>query len=178
MKNTLLKVLWIISGILLIIAGVFCFVSPGAALVTISVYVGIALLITGIIDIFIYFKGKDVLLGAGWVLFEGITGVILALLLLFNSEVMALVLPYVFGFWVLWGGTSRVISSLDMRALGVPGWGWITAYGILGILVGFLSFFRPITAAIAIGALLGFFLVYQGIVTISGALMSKRFFRD
>lgn len=38
MNKTLSRVLWIIAGVLLIVAGVYCFVSPEAALSGLSPY--------------------------------------------------------------------------------------------------------------------------------------------
>ena len=46
MNQTVSRVLWIIAGVLLLIAGVICLLNPGAALVTMSLYLGISMLIS------------------------------------------------------------------------------------------------------------------------------------
>ena len=54
MNKTLSRVLWIIAGVLLIVAGVYCFVSPEAALSGLSLILGLAMLFSGIVDIVIF----------------------------------------------------------------------------------------------------------------------------
>ena len=54
MNKTLSRVLWIIAGVLLIVAGVYCFVSPDAALSGLSLILGLAMLFSGIVDIVIF----------------------------------------------------------------------------------------------------------------------------
>ena len=54
MNKTLSRVLWVIAGVLLIAAGVYCFVSPDAALSGLSLMLGLAMLFSGVVDIVIF----------------------------------------------------------------------------------------------------------------------------
>ena len=65
MKHTVSRVLWAIIGILLIIAGCICLGNPDIALSTISVFLGVVVLLSGIVDIVIFAKGNRFLFGAG-----------------------------------------------------------------------------------------------------------------
>ena len=58
MNKTLSRVLWIIAGVLLIVAGVYCFVSPDAALSGLSLILGLAMLFSGIVDIVIFASSR------------------------------------------------------------------------------------------------------------------------
>ena len=51
MNQTVSRVLWILAGVLLIIAGVICLINPGAAWTTLSLYLGISMLLSGVIDL-------------------------------------------------------------------------------------------------------------------------------
>ena len=53
MNRTISRVLWIAAGILLILAGIFCLLSPSAALSGLALYLGLAMLFSGIVDIVI-----------------------------------------------------------------------------------------------------------------------------
>ena len=66
MNKTLSRVLWIIAGVLLIVAGVYCFVSPDAALSGLSLILGLAMLFSGIVDIVIFASSRRFMLGSGW----------------------------------------------------------------------------------------------------------------
>ena len=126
MNKTLSRVLWIIAGVLLIVAGVYCFVSPDAALSGLSLILGLAMLFSGIVDIVIFASSRRFMLGSGWFLLDGIFTVLLAIFLLCNQAFTMLSLPFIFGMWLLFGGISRFVSSFDLQRLGVRGWGWFT----------------------------------------------------
>lgn len=123
MNKTLSRVLWIIAGVLLIVAGVYCFVSPEAALSGLSLILGLAMLFSGIVDIVIFASSRRFMLGSGWFLLDGIFTVLLAIFLLCNQAFTMLSLPFIFGMWLLFGGISRFVSSFDLQRLGVRGWG-------------------------------------------------------
>ena len=124
MNKTLSRVLWIIAGVLLIVAGVYCFVSPEAALSGLSLILGLAMLFSGIVDIVIFASSRRFMLGSGWFLLDGVFTVLLAIFLLCNQAFTMLSLPFIFGMWLLFGGISRFVSSFDLQRLGVRGWGW------------------------------------------------------
>lgn len=54
MNRTVSRVLWVIAGVLLAAAGVVCLCSPGAALTGLSLYLGAAMLVSGVVDLVIY----------------------------------------------------------------------------------------------------------------------------
>ena len=85
MNRTFSKVMWMIAGIFLIIAGIICLRSPSAGLSAISLLLGSFLLVSGIIDIMVFARGHNIMYGAGWFLADGILTVIMALFILFNQ---------------------------------------------------------------------------------------------
>ena len=177
MNQTVSRILWIIAGVLLLIAGVICLGNPGAAWFTMSLYVGITMLISGIIDIVIFAKGNRYMAGAGWFLADGILTVLLSLFLLFHQAFTMLSLPYIFGMWLLFSGISKFVNSFELKRQGVQGWGWFTALGILLALIGFFSFFNPIAQLFAISFLVGILLILQGIASILRACFTHRLWR-
>lgn len=176
MGNLFSRILWILSGVLLIVCGIVCMVNPGITMSTLSMFLGIAVLISGIIDIAVYMSTKDVIAGASWVLTDGIITAIVALTLLLNNSFVALAIPVILGIWLLFSGISRTISSIDLKQLGVPGWGWFTFFGILLIIFGILSFIKPIVAAFTISMLIGIPLIVLGIVVLIKGFMANRFY--
>ncbi len=138
MRSTLWRVLWVISGVLLMAAGVTAILNPSVALTSLALLIGISMLISGIIDIVIFAETYKLFTGSGWILADGILSVILSLILLCNHWIPAALIPFVFGMWVLFTGIAKLISSLDMKRLGIPGWGWFTALGVLLIVFGVL----------------------------------------
>ncbi len=177
MNRTISRVLWIIAGVLLILAGICCLCNPDVGLLTLSLYIGVAMLISGIIDIAIFAKWNGQMLGAGWFLADGILTVLLSLFLLFNQAFTMLSLPFIFGMWLLFSGINQFVNSFELETLGIKGWGWMTALGVLLAVVGFFSLFDPIANLFALGILVGILLICEGVAAIVRACLSHRFWR-
>ena len=177
MNQTISRVLWILAGVLLIIAGVICLVNPGAAWTILSLYLGISMLISGVIDIVVFARGSRYMVGSGWFLLDGILTVLLSLFLLFHQAFTMLTLPFIFGMWLLCSGISKFVNSFELKRLGVPGWGWFTALGILLAVVGFFSFWDPVSQLFALSFLVGILLIFQGVSSILRACFTRRFWR-
>ena len=176
MSKTFSRVLWVLAGVLLILAGVLCMSRPAVALEAISLYLGVPMLVSGVVDLIVYARGRNYMFGSGWLLVEGILTVILSLFLLFNQAFTALTLPFVFGMWLLFTGVSQVVGSLDLHHLGVRGWGWFTAIGVIMALAGFFSFLNPVGGMVTLGALTGILLLLEGVAAILRAVLFGRDF--
>ena len=188
MNRTVSRVLWIIAGVILIIAGIFCLCNPDVGLLTMSLCLGIAMLISGIIDIVIFAKWNGKMFGAGWFLADGILTVLLALFLLFNQAFTMLFLlfnqaftmlslPFIFGMWLLFSGINQFVNSFELQSFGVKGWGWLTALGVLLAVVGFFSLFDPVADLFALSILSGILLLCEGVAAIVRACISHRLWR-
>ena len=58
MNKTVSRVLWIVAGVLLIVAGGACMLHPGATLSGLSFLLGMAMLFSGVVDIMIFATAK------------------------------------------------------------------------------------------------------------------------
>ncbi len=166
MRKMISRVLWVLSGVLLVIAGVVCLKKPETALAGMMLFFGIAMLISGIVDIVVFATTHNYMAGSGWLLLDGILTVILSLFVLGNRFFTAMTLPFIFGMWLIFSGITKFVNSFDLQRLGVRGWGWFTASGIVLAVVGFLSFVSPLASLFAISVMVGIFLILEGIVSI------------
>ena len=126
MKNNglFLRVLWIVSGVLLIAAGVLSMWNPQAVARFFTVLFGVVLLLSGLLDIAAFLKCRHAVVGAGWILTDGLLTVLMAVFLLCNQWLAGLAIPVIFCMWILFSGISSVVRSLDLKLFGVRGWGW------------------------------------------------------
>lgn len=165
-----IKVLWAIAGVSLILAGAATFFNPVAAYVAISYIIGGALFISGFLDIIAYFSSRKVMLGAGWVLAEGILSVVFGAMICFSEYskgFLAVTLGVLVGIWLLVSGINNLSRSFDMHRLGAKGWGWLTIWGILCIAAGVIVFCKPLIAAIGITEMVvGISLLIGGVATL------------
>lgn len=76
-KSNSPKTVWMISGLILSAAAILSFASLGKRILQIAPWLGLAMLITGILNIILYFrclKGKH---GAKWLLADDMTAALL-----------------------------------------------------------------------------------------------------
>ena len=174
MASKSMKVLNIIAGVLLIVAGIYCLCNQDIAAMTAGVMVGIFMLLSGVIEIVVFATTSGLLFGSGWLLLDGVLTVILSLFLLFNQWFTLMSLPILFTVWLLFSGVSRFVSAFDLKALGMRGWGWILALGIVLLVFGVICMMDPWVSVVAVGVTVGLVLILEGIGTIAVACISRR----
>ena len=154
MVSKSMKVLNIIAGVLLIVLGVYCLCNQDIAAMTAGLMIGVLMLISGVMEI-------------------GVLTVILSLFLLFNQWFTLLSLPFLFTLWLLFSGVSRFVSAFDLRALGVRGWGWLLAIGIILITAGLICMMDPWVSVAAIGVTVGLVFLLEGVSSVVYACIPR-----
>ena len=173
MRTKTVRILNIVAGILLIAAGIYCLCNEDVAVLSAGLMLGIFMLAAGIAEIVVFAGTSGVLIGSGWLLLDGVLTVIMSLFLLFNQWFTLLSLPFLFTVWLMFSGISRFVSAFDLHALGVRGWGWVLAVGILLMVAGFLCMMDPWVSAAAVGVTVGLVFLLEGISAIVCACISR-----
>ena len=168
-----MRILNVAAGVLLIAAGIYCLCNQDVALLSAGLLLGIFLLLSGVAEIVVFAATSGVMLGSGWLLLDGILTVIMSLFLLFNQWFTLLSLPFIFTVWLMFSGISRFVSAFDLHALGVRGWGWVLAVGILLMAAGFICMMDPWVSAAAVGVTVGLVFLLEGISAIVCACISR-----
>src|SRR5215467_12316858 len=94
-------------------------------------------------------------------LFRGIAAVLFGIVALVWPKLTLSALVFVFGLFAVISGITAVVAAL--RNTEFPGWGWILAEGILGILVGVVSLVWPGITALTFIYLLAAWAILTGI---------------
>lgn len=173
MRTKTVRILNIVAGILLIAAGVYCLCNEDVAVLSAGLMLGIFMLAAGIAEIVVFAGTSGVLIGSGWLLLDGVLTVIMSLFLLFNQWFTLLSLPFIFTVWLMFSGISRFVSAFDLHALGVRGWGWVLAVGILLMVAGFICMMDPWVSAAEVGVTVGMVFLLEGISAIVCACISR-----
>lgn len=174
MTSRTMRILNIISGILLIAAGIYCLCNQDVAAMSAGIILGLFMLASGVVMIVIYSGTRRFILGAGWLLLDGIITVIFSLFLLTNQWLSMMSLPFMLTLWLLFSGVSRFVSAFDLKALGMRGWGWILALGIVLLVFGVVCMMDPWVSVVAVGVTVGLVFILEGIGTIAVACISRR----
>ncbi|MEO6846384.1 MAG: DUF308 domain-containing protein [Chthoniobacterales bacterium] len=152
---------FIVSGILLWIVGFFSIIWPEVASVALVQLVGLVLLVSGVISLFVAATGRHVA--------HRVTQLLLALLrlvvgfLILGHLVDGLItLTLLLAIIFMIEGIFSIIAALRLK--GHRGQGWIFFNGLVTILLGVLIYRHfPETAAWAIGLLFGINAIFGGV---------------
>lgn len=164
-----MRILTIISGILLVLTGVFCFANPGETFLSLAFILGLMMVINSIIQGIAYWWGRagNQRDNNGWILTEAIITFILGVLVLSNQIAADVAIPMVFGMWAMFSGILRVVTATMInRQNKKANFIWTLITGLLCALGGLYAFLNPIIAGLAIAVLLGMMFVVQGISTL------------
>lgn len=175
--KVLMRILWGIVGALLIAVGVVCLCHPSITYTALAITFGIAMLVSGIVDIVIFAKCDRFMFGAEWFLVDGILTILLSLFMLFHTGFTSLSMPFVFGMWIMFSGIDKFVYSFMLRRFGVRGWGWITALGVILTVLGFAAFLDSVLSSVAMTVLTGVMFIVQGVATIVQAIFAGRYLR-
>ena len=162
-----MRVLTIAGGILMVAGGAFCFMNSGQTFPNIAFVVGAIMVINGVIHSLAYFVGRGLNNRSdnnGWILIDGLLTLLLGILILCNQLVVDMAIPMIFGMWVLVSGLLRVeaASRID-REKKTANFKATLITGIVTSLVGIFGFVDPLITFVSLVALLGIFLIMQGI---------------
>jgi uncharacterized membrane protein HdeD (DUF308 family) len=85
-----------------------------------------------------------------WVpVIRGIAAIVFGVIAFVYPRLTIATLVLFFGAWVLIDGIFRIVGAIGHRSTD-PDWGWQLVIGVLGILVGFLTFHAPQITALAL----------------------------
>ena len=167
-----MRVFTIISGVLLVLTGLFCFANPGETFLSLAFILGMIMVASSVIQGVAYCWGRAGMQNSqkdnnGWILTEAIITLILGILVLTSQIAADVAIPMVFGMWVMFSGVLRVVTAtLIDRSNKRTNFAWTLITGVLCILGGLYAFLNPIIAGLAIAVLLGIMFLLQGISTL------------
>ena len=101
MQKTTSRVLWVIVGVLLLITGIACLAHPAATLGGLSIFLGISMLFSGIVDLVIFGTAHNAMYGSGWTLLNGVLSILLSLFILGHMALTVLSISFIVGMWLV-----------------------------------------------------------------------------
>lgn len=164
----------LIIGILLVILGVLSFMTPLATYLTISIFISVAFLISGIIQLAFAITNKDQIDGWGWQLAAGIIYTLLGLYIVVNPAITMVTLPFVVAFYTFIQSIFGIATAIEFKQYGAKNWGWMLVWAILGLLFSLLLIFNPVLAGLYIVYILSAAIILSGVIAISMSLHLRK----
>lgn len=153
----------ILTALVLILLGVILFVWPAGTLIAVCSIAGWCLLIAGLVVFLTQLftkNGRSVVI----LLISGVIAVC-GLFIVINPEGLVKIVPILFGLAMLIQGVvqlTRVIQGRDI----LRNWILLALFSVVSIILGLIIMLYPFETASIMVTLLGFTLIYNGIITL------------
>ena len=163
-NGTLLMIVWLLSAILLVAAGVGCMVNSADITSILADWMGIVLIISGVLQLLVNYLLRDTIFGMRGFLTKAVVTVIVGVVILCKSFIAGEVIRVLISTMILVDGISVIGAAMDMNRDRIPGRAWLWIIGLLEALLGVAGFLKPEILSITLGILLGISLIYEGLV--------------
>lgn len=175
MKDSLKKIyrVSLASSIIFLIFGLFLVFQTEGVIRTVSIFMGSLLFIIGIVPIVNYFKNRLANFFSSAGLLYGIFSVVAGLLILFNTKILATIIPILSGVWMIINSVNKIQIAMELRDNNIKSWLITFIFSILILILGVLFIINPFASAVLLGKTIGIFIVIYAILDIVDSVIIK-----
>lgn len=163
----------IISSVLLFLFGLVLAVNAEGFIKSITVAIGVVLLLIGVFPVIDYFRYRKEGLGASVGLISGIFSIVCGLMLLINEDLLMILIPVFIGVWMIINGINKIQVSFEIKDLGEKSWIITFIYSILIIVLGGYFIVNPISGATTVTNFIGIILCIYAVLDIIDCIIIK-----
>jgi uncharacterized membrane protein HdeD (DUF308 family) len=170
------KKIWLcITGILLIILGVYFIIRPDVTLVSAAYVLGFLTLFTGIFKLVFTLRTQAFMPNSGTRMLSALLDILFGCFFLFNLLGTAASLPFVFAIWVIIEGISVIVASFEYKKVGFTYWWALLLLGIVGVVLGILGLKNMAVTAVTLSTLISISVILFGLAHILAVAGVSRF---
>lgn len=163
----------IISSLLLFLFGLVLAVNAEGFIKSITVAIGVVLLLIGVFPVIDYFRYRKEGLGASVGLISGIFSIVCGLMLLINEDLLMILIPVFIGVWMIINGINKIQVSFEIKDLGEKSWVITFIYSILIMVLGGYFIVNPISGATTVTSFIGIVLCIYAVLDIIDCIIIK-----
>ena len=136
--------MYLIIGVLAFILGVFMLINPAITYEMMTLLLGLALLIFGVIEMIVGIFSRNIFVSRAAVIIGAVLNIVLGILLAANPGIAALTLPLILGMWMLYQSFMTISYAGDLKNFKVKGYGLTLFCGIVLLVLAILILLRPV----------------------------------
>ena len=155
-----------LRGLAAIIFGILALVWPNTTLIVLIAIFGAYALIDGVIAVYLAIRGREINRNWGWLLVEGIAGILIGLLTFRWPGVTALVLLAFIAAWAIITGAMEILQAIELRRVINNEWLLILS-GAASVIFGLLLIIFPSSGALALIWLIGIYAIIFGVLLLA-----------
>ncbi len=165
---------YMIYGALLIVLGVLAIAMPNMATLAVELMVGWLLVIGGVFGLIASLSGGQSTPGFWWNLLIAVLYLVAGIALLWHPVAGAVTLTLILTAYLIAGGITKAVMSVNLRNLIPKAWTWMLLSGIVDIVLAVLILSGwPGSAGWVIGLLVGINLLMTGVALVVASIYSR-----
>ena len=158
------------SGVVGILIGVLALFFPGVTILSAAIFLGIGLVIQGIVEIAAAIRGGAGTAGRGWLVAFGVLALVAGVLVLFVPGTGVLVLVWGVILWFVIAGVNDLVAAASTREHR----GWNIAMGIISLVAALVLLFSPGTAVGVLALFIALGFILRGGAAVGLAMAMRR----
>lgn len=160
----------IISSVMFLVFGILLIFQTEKVIKTISLVIGILLLVIGIFPIVNYFRNRfrNFFSNAG--LLYGIFSVVAGIIIMVNNHLLATIIPVLTGVWMIINSVNKIQLSMELRDNKISSWIISFIFAILILIGGAFLIVNPFNGAVILSKTVGILIVVYAILDISDSI--------
>jgi uncharacterized membrane protein HdeD (DUF308 family) len=137
-------------GLLFVGIGVWSFITPVEAYLSLVFLFSVSLLGIGVVEILFSLSTRNKIDNWVWTLVSGILSLVIGIIMVNNPLIPISILPLYIGFVVLFRSIAAIGIAFDLQSFGVLDWKNLLALGILGTIFSFVLLWNPLFAGLSL----------------------------
>jgi uncharacterized membrane protein HdeD (DUF308 family) len=162
-----------VRGGVAIVFGLIALFLPGLTLAALVLLFGAYSLVDGVFGVAAAVRAAEAQHRWGWLLVEGIAGILTGIITFLWPAITAFVLLYLIAVWALVTGVLEVVAGLHLRGHLANEW-MLVLGGIASIVFGVLLILQPLAGALALAWLIGLYALVFGLLMLMLAFRIRR----
>ena len=162
-----------LRGVLALLVGFLALTRPGITLSAIVLLLGAYMFVDGVFAIMAALRGIRAGDRWGWMLVEGILGIVAGIIVFRTPSTGALVLLWLVAFWAITHGIAEIAAGIKLRKIIEGEWLLILA-GVLSLALGIFVLMRPSAGLLLLVTWVGVYAIFAGIVTLMLAFRIRK----
>ena len=150
-----------LRGLAAVIFGILALVVPSITIIVLIAFFGAYALVDGVIAVYLAIRGRENNRNWGWLLVEGIAGILIGILTFRWPGVTGIVLLAFIAAWAIITGIMEIFEAIELRRVLHNEWLLILS-GAASVIFGLLLIIFPGTGALAVVVLIGIYAIIFG----------------
>ncbi len=140
--------MYLLVGVIAFALGVFMLVYPAITYELMTLMLGLALMVFGIIQLIVGLLNKNFFVSRTAAIIGAILDIVLGVLLSANPGIAAITLPLILGMWMLYQSFMMINYAGDLKGFKVRGYGFTLFCGIVLLVLAVMILLRPVTIGV------------------------------